>query len=517
VFETLDHSLKKVARGTGIAIVGIASGLLFNFVAKLIIARYGLEANYGMFSLALAILTVAMMLACLGLHLGATRYIAYFRARGDIAKVRGTISFPLQVVTIASLAIGIALFFSAEAIAINIFHTPQLAQFIKIFAIGTPFFALIYIMAAIFRGFDQVEPQVYFQYIALNVIFIIFLALIVAIGLPFVSVFYAYLAALVITFIGATVYTVKKLPQPITFGGSKADAAIRKELLLFSLPLLATAIFGMSILWLDTIMLGYFKTADVVGLYNAAYPLAQSLSSPPFALMLIYIPIVTGLYSQNLMADLRRSYIIATKWIAFITMPIFLVLCLYPEYVLNLLFGPTYMAAAPALRLLSIGFIIDTLPGPTLATLIALGESRFIMWTTLAAAAANVILNIALIPPLGIVGAAIASAASLTLFSVTKSVKLYTSYRVQPLSKNLLKPLVASVILALIFQLMFGRLILVSWWVLPLLFILYYVIYGTATVLSKSFDREDIVVLLEIEKRFGINAEPIKKILRLFI
>jgi O-antigen/teichoic acid export membrane protein len=516
VFETLDHSLKKVARGTGIAIIGIASGLLFNFVAKLIIARYGLEANYGMFSLALAILTVAMMLACLGLHLGATRYIAYFRAKDDIAKVRGTISFSLQVVTIASLAIGIGLFFSAEAIAINLFHTPQLAQFIKIFAIGTPFFALIYIMAAIFRGFDQVEPQVYFQYIALNVLFIAFLVLIIAIGLPFVSVFYAYLAALVITFIGSTVYTVKKLPQPITFGG-KADAAIRKELLLFSLPLLATAIFGMSILWLDTIILGYFKTTDVVGLYNAAYPLAQSLSSPPFALMLIYIPIVTGLYSQNLTADLRRSYIIVTKWIAFITMPIFLILCLYPEYVLNLLFGPTYMAAAPALRLLSIGFIIDTLPGPTLATLIALGESRFIMWTTLAAALANIILNILLIPPLGIVGAAIASAASLTLFSVAKSIKLYTSYRVQPLSKNLLKPLVASAILAFPFQIVFGRFILVTWWVLPLLFILYYAIYGSATVLSKSFDREDIVLLLEIEKRFGINAEPIKKILRLFI
>jgi O-antigen/teichoic acid export membrane protein len=516
VFETLDHSLKKVARGTGIAIIGIASGLLFNFVAKLIIARYGLEANYGMFSLALAILTVAMMLACLGLHLGATRYIAYFRAKDDIAKVRGTISFSLQVVTIASLAIGIGLFFSAEAIAINLFHTPQLAQFIKIFAIGTPFFALIYIMAAIFRGFDQVEPQVYFQYIALNVLFIAFLVLIIAIGLPFVSVFYAYLAALVITFIGSTVYTVKKLPQPITFGG-KADATIRKELLLFSLPLLATAIFGMSILWLDTIILGYFKTTDVVGLYNAAYPLAQSLSSPPFALMLIYIPIVTGLYSQNLTADLRRSYIIVTKWIAFITMPIFLILCLYPEYVLNLLFGPTYMAAAPALRLLSIGFIIDTLPGPTLATLIALGESRFIMWTTLAAALANIILNILLIPPLGIVGAAIASAASLTLFSVAKSIKLYTSYRVQPLSKNLLKPLVASAILAFPFQIVFGRFILVTWWVLPLLFILYYAIYGSATVLSKSFDREDIVLLLEIEKRFGINAEPIKKILRLFI
>lgn len=514
MFETLDHSLRKVARGTGIAIIGITLGLLFNFIAKLIIARYGLEANYGIFSLALAVLTVAMMLACLGLHLGATRYIAYFRAKDDTAKVRRTISVSLQLAAIASLAISIALFFSAEAIAINIFHTPQMAQFLRIFAIGTPFFTLIYIIAAIFRGFDRVEPQVYFQYIMLNVLFIIFLVLIIAIDLPFVAVFYAYLASLIITFIGTIIYIIKKLPRSITFSDWKANTTIRKELLLFSLPLLGTAILGMSIMWMDTIILGYLKTPEVVGLYNAAYPLAQSLSSPPFALMLIYTPIVTGLYSQNLMADLRRSYTIVTKWITFITMPIFLVLCLYPEYVLHLLFGPTYIAAAPALRILSIGFIIDTFPGPSLATLIALGKSRFTMWATLAAATVNIILNIALIPPLGIVGAAIASAASLTLFSIVKSVKLYASYRIHPLSKNLLKPLVISAILVLLFQIVFGHFIFVTWWILPCLLISYYVIYGMVTVLSKSFDREDIVLLLEIEKRSGINAEPIKKILR---
>ena len=517
VFETLDHSLKKVARGTGIAIIGITLGLLFNFIAKLIIARYGLEANYGMFSMALAILTVAMMLACLGLHLGATRYIAYFRAKDDTAKVRGAISVSLELTTVASLIISIVLFFSAEAIATNIFHNSQLAPFLRIFAIGTPFFALIYIIAAIFRGFDRVEPQVYFQYIMLNVLFIIFLVLIITIGLPFVAVFYAYLASLIITFISAAIYTIKKLPQSITFSDRKANAATRKELLLFSLPLLGTAILGMSILWMDTIMLGYFKTAEVVGLYNAAYPLAQSLSSPPFALMLIYTPIVTGLYSQNLMADIRRTYTIVTKWLAFVTMPIFLVLCLYPEYVLHLLFGSTYIVAAPALRILSIGFIVDALPSPSLATLIALGKSRFIMWATLAAATVNIILNIALIPPLGIVGAAIASAASLALFSIVKSVKLYASYRIQPLSKNLLKPLVISVILALLFQIVFGHFILVTWWMLPCLLFLYYVIYGMATVFSKSFDREDAVMLVEIEKRTGINAEPIRKMLKRFI
>jgi O-antigen/teichoic acid export membrane protein len=139
------------------------------------------------------------------------------------------------------------------------------------------------------------------------------------------------------------------------------------------------------------------------------------------------------------------------------------------------------------------------------------------MWATLAAALVNISLNIALIPPLGIIGAAIASATSLTLFSVINSVKLYASHRVQPLSKNLLKPLIASVVLALLFQFIFGRLIMITWWMLPFLFIFYYALYGVATVLSKSFDREDIVILLQLEKRFGINAEPIKKILRIFI
>jgi O-antigen/teichoic acid export membrane protein len=139
------------------------------------------------------------------------------------------------------------------------------------------------------------------------------------------------------------------------------------------------------------------------------------------------------------------------------------------------------------------------------------------MWATLATVAVNVTLNIALIPPLGIVGAAIASAVSFTFFGIIRLGKLYSLCQAQPLSKNLLKPLMVSTILILIFQLIFGKFIMITWLMLPLLFIFYYAIYGVATVLSRSFDREDIAILLEVEKRSGINAEPLKKILRRFI
>jgi len=517
MYEPLTDSLRKIARGAGIAIIGMLLGLSLQFAAKLIIARYSSETNYGIFSLALAVLSISAILACLGLDYGATRYIAYFRAKGDVARVRGAISAYLQLSTATSLLIGVALFFSAKTIALDIFHTPELITAFRIFAIGLPFLTIISTLTDVFRGFDQVEPQAYFKYISLNTLFVLLLLAVLLAGLPFVAVFYAYLAAVVLTFIATVIYATKKLPYPVTFAEKKPTPFIKKELLAFSLPLLVTVTLVMILNWTDTLMLGYFKTPGAVGFYQAAYPLAQFIYMPMGALLLIYVPIATRLYSQNLLAELRRNYTILTKWLTFLTLPAFLILCLYPETVLNLFFGSAYSAAAPVLRILPFGFMLNNLLGPNTATLIAMGRSRFVMWAALSVAMLNVALNIALIPPLGIVGAAIALAASYTLANTLVSVRLYSLCQVQPLSSNLLKPFLACIVLTLLFQVIINNFLTVTLWMLPLLFILYYSVYGIAAVLLQSFDKEDIALLLEIEKWSGINAAPLKKILRKFL
>ena len=139
------------------------------------------------------------------------------------------------------------------------------------------------------------------------------------------------------------------------------------------------------------------------------------------------------------------------------------------------------------------------------------------MWATLATAVLNIGLNIALIPPLGIEGAAIASVAAYTLINLIVCWKLYSLAKAQPLSKNLLKPTLASLALVFLFQFIFGKFVTVAWWMLPLLFILYYVIYGLAILFTKSFDKEDISMLLAIEKGAGVNLSLIKRVLRRFL
>jgi O-antigen/teichoic acid export membrane protein len=117
---------------------------------------------------------------------------------------------------------------------------------------------------------------------------------------------------------------------------------------------------------------------------------------------------------------------------------------------------------------------------------------------------------------MGMAGAAIGSAISLTSINIFRSLWLYRLSKIQPFSKNLLKPLVISVVLALLVQLISSTFLTVAFWMIPIIFVIFCAIYLLAVLFSRSFDKEDIALLQLIEKRSGINTAPLKKLLGRF-
>jgi O-antigen/teichoic acid export membrane protein len=515
--QGLDDSLLKITKGAGIAFLGSLVGLLFAFFTRLLVARYGTESEYGVFSLALAVLNIGVIVAALGLHIGASRSIGYARAKNDSQKVQGLVSASIWFALVASLVLGAILFLTSNIIAEGIFHEPTLGLPLEIFAAAIPFLTLIYIFISIFMGFDDVKPAVYFRDILINLFFLLLLLGVTFFVLPFHCVFYVYLISLGTSCFLLITYTVKRLPSPIKISNMALIKPVTRELLIFSLPLLGVAILGLIIGWADTLMLGLFKTSEEVGLYNVASPLANFISAPLVAMALIYMPVTSGLYVQGLIPEIRRNFSILTKWLCSATLPLFLVMFLFPETVLSFLFGSNYALSANALRILSLGFIISNLLGPNRVTLIVMGKSQFTMWATLATAVLNIGLNIVLIPPLGIEGAAIAATVALVSINLIVFWKIYSLERIQPLSKNLIKPTLVSLALIFLIQFIFGNFVTVTWWMLPLILILYYGVYGLAVLFTKSFDKEDIAMLLTIEKTVGVDLSSIKAILRRFL
>ena len=516
--EIVNESLKKAAKGTAIAFLGMLIYMFLEFITRVIIARNATQSEYGIFSIGFVLLNFFVIVSCLGLQRGVPRYIAYFRGAGDNKKINGVIFSSLQLSVIASLFC-FALFFLSSDFFTQLFHL-QHSSVLKIFAIAIPFFVAIEILASIFRGFDRVEEKVYFRDVLMNVLKALFIVSVIILGYSFLEMVYAYILSIVIASIAFVAYSVKKLPLVRSTRSDTLKYPMRKELLLFSLPLLATNALGIIVIQMDTLMLGYFKTASIVGLYNAAHPIAQLIQIFLLSLVLIYVPIASQLYSKNLIEEIRRNYAILTKWIVSATLPFFLIIFLFPEAVLNVLFGSAYVQAsvALALRILALGMFIHVFLGPNAATLIVMGKTKLNLMDNLIGAIMNVSLNLVLIPTYGIVGAAIASAISFAIINALKSAQIFRIHRIHPFTKNYLKPVVTSAVLISIIYV----LVRVFWSptiTLAMLIafgFLFLVVYGLSILITRSFDQEDIVMLLEMEKMTGMDFHHLKGILKRF-
>ena len=508
-----NNTLQKLATDTGLIIFGLIFSLLPAFIGRVIIVRHWAETDYGIFSLAFSILYICFVIGSLGFSQGIPRSIAYANGKKQDKKIPDFISSSLLYSTIASILLALTIFVLSDFISINIFNEPGLVEPLKIFSFAIPFYVIIGVIVSIFRGFYNVKPTVYFQQILMSVLFPGLLLLVIFFDLPFIYVFYSFAGSIIITGIILIFYSINKIKNLKLLSIKSITSPISRELIIFSLPILGTNILNLFIYWSDTMMLGGLKDAYYVGLYNAALPVAKLLSLPLAALIFIYVPIFSALFAKNNIDEIKRSYRIITKWLVAFTFPFFMIMFLYPEQVLELLFGYNYIISSDALRILSLGFMFSTLAGPCAVTLITMGKSRFILYTSLITAILNVGLNATLIPSMHIMGAAVASLSAVFILNLIQNIKLYKMNKVTPVSKNLIKPIIFTLLIILPIYYFLNMYFTVSLWMIPIIVIIMFIIFLSGIIITRSLDQEDILMLKTVEQKTGLKLNFIKKII----
>jgi O-antigen/teichoic acid export membrane protein len=507
--DEVNKALQGIARGTGIIFFGTIVSLFLGFLSRAIIARYFLTSEYGIYALSLTILNIAVAIATIGIPAGLPREIAYYLQK-DKRKVEYIVSSAFLLVSFSSIFLFSLLFFNAEEISI-LFGEKELEYSLRIMAVALPFLSMSGVAISVSRGYGRVKEQFYFQNLLNPVLYLVAIICLVVLTHDFIAIFYAYVLAGIVTSIILLMYSVKSDLIKI----AKVDFRIAKRLLFFSFPLFISSILAFLITWADTLMLGYFKDAEMVGLYNSAVPLAQLIPLFLNSAGYIYMPIASSLYAGEKLSEMKRTYQILTKWIFLFTLPIFSIMFLFPEAVINFFFGEKYIWAGTALRILSLGFMFHTFLGLNGLSLIVIGESNFILVSNVVVTIINIVLNIVLIPIYGMEGASVATAFSYIVGNTMVSLKLYRKTKIHPFSLNYVKPLLISFVLLLVIQML--RLSVPSiWHAIPIL-IVFLTIYFFLVLLSRSVDREDVELFLAVERKLGIELEVVKKVLRRFV
>jgi O-antigen/teichoic acid export membrane protein len=202
------------------------------------------------------------------------------------------------------------------------------------------------------------------------------------------------------------------------------------EIFRFATPLLASTLVWLLMESTDALLLGYFFDSEAVANFRAVLPMARMNAIVILTFGMLYMPMASRLYARGDQAQLTELYWQSALWMTVLTFPIFLLTFSFAPSTTLGIYGKAYAGSAPTMAVLAIGYFFHTSLGFNGVTLRIYNKLRYTVSIDIAMALLNVGVNLALIPRLGVIGAAVGTSATMILHNVLKQIGLrrYTGW-----------------------------------------------------------------------------------------
>ncbi len=507
--EEVSLSLSNIFKSSTIVFVALAISKVLTYIYRVVAARYFGPETYGLFSLALVISGWFIAVVTLGLSEGLIRYLAINRAKKK-GEIQYAFSFTLGLLSITSIIGGFLLFVGAENVA-TLLHEDKLIIFLKIFSIAVPLTVIATPFLMTIRAFEKITAYSFIFNILQSTVKVLLLFALIMWGVGAQAISWSYVGGLAVVLAASYYYVRKRIPEifsKITIK-PKEKKDLRRGIIFYSLPLLLYGILSTLMYWIDSFSIGLLKDATAVGWYNAAVPIALLLTFAPELFIQLFCPMIYRYYAAHKKNTIKELSKQVTKWILIINLPLFVIMFMFPEVIINLLFGAEYIIAAGALRILAVSSLLSSLCSISMNLVNMVGKSKLAMWNTIAAVIVNAVLNAIFIPMEkiafienadGINGAAFATLISLVVFNVLFFVQACKYAGVFPLRRKMFNVVFAMLPALLIAYLAKTQIDNPSIYILILVGIAFVALYAGFLFLARAFDKYDWEIVRKVVK-----------------
>lgn len=385
---------------------GVAA--ILGLVLILVMTRNLGTAEYGVYSYAFAVISVLVMLSVNGFVIATIRETSSFLAKGQHGLWKGFHNWALRNVLLTGI-----LFAGLSALFLwsftYIFHlikeTPYTMPVIYCCS-AIPFLCLMSYYTALLLGRHSpvaglasdniVKPTVFLALLIINIFIFKNINAVRAIFLATISIAVAML------------YSIMAFYQRTKLKGITAEYDKSKWRKMFWHFFLLSG-FNSLDTNIDILMLGIFASESVVGVFSTT----QRVSAALYVFMAIMNRLAAApfshLHTTNEKEKLQSTITKITRWTSYISLPVFIVIILFSKPILSF-FGKGFAEGQTALIILCVGQMFAIITGPVGNLSIMTGNEKINIRYTFVMIIVSIILNVILIPLMGINGAAIAAA-----------------------------------------------------------------------------------------------------------
>ncbi len=232
----------------------------------------------------------------------------------------------------------------------------------------------------------------------------------------------AYFSSQLLLFCISVYFYTRELSWPKLFRGF-LKFKINVELLDFAIPQSINMTLNRFITGIDILMLPLFGVSPtVVGFYGAGSMIIREIRSIKMVFSTAFAPFIVRLHKEQKFEELSHHFSKTIGWIATLAIPVILLITIFKAQLLGII-HPNYTENTTFMYfLLPIPYLFCSfsLAGNVVAMT---GHSRLTLMNSIIVASTNIVLNIFLIPPFGLIGAAIASAIAMLILNISEVVE----------------------------------------------------------------------------------------------
>lgn len=399
-----------LAKGSLHAFLIQGCGAALLLLAEAVVARLLGISQFGTYAFASAWVFVLSVIATLGFNHALLRFVPTYVAHADWGGLRGIMrraNLWVLATAIAMGALGSLLLLSLRDCCLAQGSLPSLLIALLI----VPVLALSGLRQAVLRGLGKIPQALAPEWLLRPLLLMALLyaaTRLLPVPLSASMALVCALAASTGAFAVGAYWQRRALP-----GEMRVHAPVYRDRLWLGVAAPLLLLVGLNLVSsrFDVILLGMLAPIEQVGIYSAASRVADVVVFGLVSSNAVVAPLIARLHATGRHDELQRMVALAAKGICLLTLPLALLLLLFGRPILGL-FGSGFEAGYPVLVILICGQLVNALAGPVGYLMTMTGHQTEAARIVGISAIINVALNGLLIPLIGMLGAAIATAVS---------------------------------------------------------------------------------------------------------
>lgn len=396
------HELKKIIGGSAFVFICRVSGAGLVLITQILLARWAGAEELGVYVTAFSWCVVLSILAGMGYPAAAFRVISQALAADRIDQVRGFIGRGRQIIFMSSLvivAILAALILFTEIVA------PERRDTFLIALCIIPMLALIHLQDGLTHAYSWfvirfLPTPVLRPLLFLNLICYWWFSQGV---ITAEKIMLLQLVAMLVIGIGQYWLVRRKLVRVL---GKVKPTYETRTWTRVSMPLLIVLLFTQFYAEMNVVIVGMQLPANEVAIFNTAFRVAVLIAFIINAVDGIVRPKAARFYVEGNTDALQKLVARSTQLMFWPALLVVILIAVLGKWILGL-FGAEFVVGYNALLILAIAQLFLTIAGPVASLLSTTGFQDHCLYVFASALVATVVFNIALLPHLGIDGAAI--------------------------------------------------------------------------------------------------------------